>query len=592
MEWLAGFRDSVGAPDHKTSPIVCFVNPDNSLKYLGGRDDTLAWCRRILSTDSSNDEATVAVPNVDAWNAQHTFDYDLVVIGGGSGGLACSKEAKKAGATKVAVLDYVKPSPLGTKSISMCSSVFTHLVSHVLYIKGSKWGLGGTCVNVGCIPKKLMHYAALLGDYAQESGKFGWQAPTPDTSATTLQHSWDTLRDNVQDHIKGINFGYRVELREQGVTYLNKLGKFVGPNTLEVTDAKGKTATITAARFVIATGGRPTPLSIPGAELAISSDDIFSLPHAPGKTCVIGAGYIALECAGFLAGLKQGAVDVLVRSTPLRTFDQDTVGYVSSHLRDHAGVQLIEGVVPKSIVKLPSGRLSVTFGKAQSTAEDRTEEYDTVLSATGRTPDLQALGLDTLGLTAHPESGKLVTTNEQTTIPHIYAIGDIVHGGLELTPVAILAGKLLARRLFGQGTDLVDYKNIASVVFTPLELGTVGYSEADAIEAFGAENVDAYVSQFVPLEWTLQENPPNCFAKVVIRKTQQRGKDVELVVGIHIASPHASEIVQGYALAMKQGLTMQTLLNETIGIHPTIGEELTLMKVTKSSSASFKKTGC
>jgi thioredoxin reductase (NADPH) len=217
----------------------------------------------------------------------------LIVIGGGSGGLACAKEAQKLGA-RVAVLDFVKPSPHGTT-----------------------WGLGGTCVNVGCIPKKLMHTAALMGESAMEAENYGWKR-----SGSQAPHSWNTLRDNVQDHIKSLNFGYRVQLREQGVTYLNKLGKFVGPNTLEVVDKKGKKETITGARFVVAVGGRPTPLACPGGELAISSDDLFSLENPPGKTCVVGASYVALECAGFIHGLKQGEVSVLIRSIPLRGFDR------------------------------------------------------------------------------------------------------------------------------------------------------------------------------------------------------------------------------------------------------------------------------
>jgi thioredoxin reductase (NADPH) len=172
-------------------------------------------------------------------------------------------------------------------------------------------------VNVGCIPKKLMHTAALMGESAVEAEAYGWKR-----SGSEAPHSWGTLRDNVQDHIKSLNFGYRVQLREQGVTYLNKLGKFVGPNTLEVVDKKGKKETITGARFVVAVGGRPTPLPCPGGDLAISSDDLFSMENPPGKTCVVGASYVALECAGFIHGLKQGEVSVLIRSIPLRGFDR------------------------------------------------------------------------------------------------------------------------------------------------------------------------------------------------------------------------------------------------------------------------------
>lgn len=180
-------------------------------------------------------------------------------------------------------------------------------------------------VNVGCIPKKMMHTAALLGESTKDSVGYGWEVPSG-------SHNWEKLRENVQDHIKGLNFGYRVQLREAGITYVNKLGKFVGPNQLECTDAKGKSQVISGARFVVAVGGRPTSLDIPGAEFAVSSDDIFMKETSPGKTCVVGAGYVALECAGFLAGLHQGEVVVLVRSLLLRGFDRDVVDRVETSL--------------------------------------------------------------------------------------------------------------------------------------------------------------------------------------------------------------------------------------------------------------------
>ena len=208
------------------------------------------------------------------------FDYDLIVIGGGSGGLSCAKEAARLG-LKTACLDYVKPSPPGTT-----------------------WGLGGTCVNVGCIPKKLMHQAALLGGAIKDAKEFGWNIGQDPT------HNWDTMVQNVQGHVKSLNWGYKVALREKKVKYLNELGKFVGPNKLELTNKKGQTQEVTARDFVVSVGGRPKYPDIPGAiEYGITSDDIFSLSHNPGSTLIVGASYIALECAGFLKGL---GVDVTV----------------------------------------------------------------------------------------------------------------------------------------------------------------------------------------------------------------------------------------------------------------------------------------
>ena len=396
-------------------------------------------------------------------------------------------------------------------------------------------------MNVGCIPKKLMHQAALLGEGAKDAKGYGW------ANLDAGKHDWPTLRQNVQDHIKGLNFSYRVQLREAGITYLNKLGRFTGPNTMELTDAKGKKQTITAARFVVATGGRPSELAIPGGELAITSDDIFMKETAPGKTCVVGAGYVALECAGFLSALHQGEVTVLVRSTPLRTFDRDVVNYVQDFMMKR-GTKIVTGVLPNSIQKLPSGKLLVSYGETS-------EEFDTVLEAIGRTPDIAGLNLASVnegaGVKVHATSGKIVCTNEQTSVPHIYAIGDIVHGCPELTPVAILAGKLLARRLFGDSVETIEYKNIATAVFTPLELGTVGYTEVEAEEKFGKDAIECYVASFSPLEWSITEHHADvsCFAKIVVHKEENNK-----VVGMHIASPNAGEVIQGYGLALKKGI--------------------------------------
>lgn len=352
VAWLTPFKQNLeGSLKHSSSPIVWLQSGDEQT-YVGGCDDLLAWCREgsyvpHSSTRISTSESITEVMSVDE-DVTHEYEYDLVVIGGGSGGLATAKEAHLLGA-KVAVLDYVKPSP-----------------------QGSKWGLGGTCVNVGCIPKKLMHTAALLGEHAHEAESFGWAGEEKDHKT----HNWIKMRENIQDHIKGINFGYRVQLREAGVTYLNKLGRFTGPNTLECTDSKGKVQIVTANRFVIAVGGRPTLLDCPGGEYAITSDDLFMKESPPGRVCVVGAGYVALECAGFLNGLNQGEVVVLVRSIMLRGFDRDLVDRIQTYMTV-AGTKILTGVLPESIVKTASGRFLVKF----STGEE--EEFDTVVAAVG-----------------------------------------------------------------------------------------------------------------------------------------------------------------------------------------------------------------
>ena len=426
-----------------------------------------------------------------------------------------------------------------------------------------------------------MHNAALLGEHSATSNSYGWSLP----GGLAPGHDWDTLKNNVQDHIKGLNFGYRVSLREEGITYLNKLGKFIDHHTLECTDNKGRTSNVTGARFVVAVGGRPTPLSCPGGEHAITSDDLFMKKEAPGKTCVVGAGYVALECAGLITGLKQGEVTVLVRSMLLRGFDRDLVETVEKVMQ-HSGTKIKTGVLPESIVKQDSGKLLVTFTNGES------DEFDTVLAAVGRQMDLEGLGIG--AESAVPlnvaKNGKLECNNEQTNVPHIYAVGDIVQGAPELTPVAIKAGQLLSRRLFGsdEQKEAMVYKDVATTVFTPLELGTVGLTEEEAIAQFGEESVDCFVSSFQPLEWSIVQEFADlrCLAKVVVDITAN-----DKVLGIHIAAPNAGEIIQGFGVAFRKGLVHKDL-TDTIGIHPTIAEEIVGATISKSSGEGFEKKGC
>jgi len=485
----------------------------------------------------------------DAEPEAHSYDYDLIVIGGGSGGLAASKEAATLG-KKVAVFDFVTPTPIGTK-----------------------WGLGGTCVNVGCIPKKLMHTAALHGEALKDAEAYGWEVGTP-------KHNWEKLVQEVQDHIGSLNWGYRVSLREKSVTYENARAVFKDAHTVEATNAKKVVKTHTARRFIIATGGRPRYPDIPGArEYGITSDDIFSLEKPPGETLVVGASYVALECAGFLQGLGYRTT-VMVRSILLRGFDQQMAEMIGDYMQGH-GVQFIRESVPTCLNKLDSGRIRVDYKGAGGEAS---LEVDTVLFAIGRDPETGRIGLDQAGVTTAPD-GKLIVTNERTNVPHIYAIGDIVKGTPELTPVAIAAGRLLAQRLYKGSTTPMDYKTVCTTVFTPLEYGCCGYSEEEARQVF--PDVEVYHTFFKPLEWTVAHREDNaCYTKVIVNKA-----DSERVVGFHILGPNAGEITQGFGTAMKCGMTMAQL-SSTIGIHPTCAEEVTDLVVTKSSGEAAQKKGC
>nr|XP_036862063.1 thioredoxin reductase 1, cytoplasmic [Manis javanica] len=469
-------------------------NVQSGLAYEEGR------LQRLLKMNGSED-------------LSESYDYDLIIIGGGSGGLAAAKEAAKYN-KKVLVLDFVTPTPLGTR-----------------------WGLGGTCVNVGCIPKKLMHQAALLGQALQDSRTYGWNI------GETVKHDWEKMTEAVQNHIGSLNWGYRVALREKKVTYENAYGEFVGPHRIKTTNNKGKEKIYSAERFLIATGERPRYLGIPGdREYCISSDDLFSLPYCPGKTLVVGASYVALECAGFLAGIGLD-VTVMVRSILLRGFDQDMANKIGEHMEEH-GVKFIKEFVP------------IKSGHCISHNSYRT----------GKIP---------------------VTDEEQTNVPYIYAIGDILEGKLELTPVAIQAGRLLAQRLYAGSTVKCDYENVPTTVFTPLEYGSCGLSEEKAVEKFGEENIEIYHSYFWPLEWAIPSRDNNkCYAKIVCNI-----KDNERVVGFHVLGPNAGEVTQGFAAAVKCGLTKQQL-DSTIGIHPVCAEVFTTLSVTKRSGGDILQAGC
>jgi thioredoxin reductase (NADPH) len=580
--WLIeeGFRDKVGDPKaltHSAAPFVWFSNqvtnePDVSdvKSYLGGHDETLMWARGFLAP-CVDDSPKVEMID-DGHKPDHGYDYDLVVIGGGSGGMAAAKEASKLGA-KVACLDFVKPSPQGTT-----------------------WGLGGTCVNVGCIPKKLMHTGALLREaitadfeayglkLEQDVGKInengGDLAGNSGLHGMGPAFDWESLRENVQNHIRGLNFKYRVALREKEVTYLNKLARFVDPHTIEATDKKGRSSQITASRFLIATGGRPAPLDCEGSELAISSDDIFSLEKSPGKTLCVGASYISLECAGFLAGFGID-VTVAVRSILLRGFDRECVDRIGAYMEDH-GVKFKREVVLTKLEKIGL-KIRATFSDGSS------DEYDTVLGAIGRLADTDKLGLENAGdVKTNPKNRKIICSYEQSSVPNIYAVGDVMDGCPELTPVAIQAGQMLARRLFGNSKTPMDYVNVCTTVFTPIEYSCVGMTEDNCIAKYGPDSIEVYHREFMPLEWSMSHSRAahNAFTKVIVDKTAR-----ENVLGIHYVGPNAGEVMQGYGAAMKNGLTFETL-KETVGIHPTSSEEIVSLQITKSSGEDAAAGGC
>jgi thioredoxin reductase (NADPH) len=490
------------------------------------------------------------------------YDYDYVVIGGGSGGLASAKQAATNGA-RVALFDFVQPSPQGTK-----------------------WGLGGTCVNVGCIPKKLFHYSGLLKRGMHDAQHLGWEM-------SDAKLNWSKLTENVTDYIGGINWAYKVALRDKNVKYYNSYAQLIDSHTIEFKDKKvwkkqKKMSRITAKYILIATGGRPTMPDIPGAEeFGISSDDLFRWEKEPGKTLVVGASYIALECAGFLTEFGYDTT-VMVRSILLRGFDRQSAEIIGE-VMERSGTNFIRPATPSKLEK-EGDRIKVTYTQD---GKETCDIFDTVLFATGRHPCSKGIGLENVGVTLSAK-GKIITTDaEQTNIENIYAIGDVAQDRPELTPVAIKAGNLLADRLFGGMSKLMDYLHVPTVVFTPYEYGCVGYTQEQAEEKFGKDNIEVYLSRYGNTEISGahrvdkddQEFIQPCFAKLICD-----AENDERVVGLHYVGPEAGEVLQGFALAVKVGATKDDF-DDLVGIHPTAAEEFTTLSVSLSSGQEWRKTG-
>lgn len=472
---------------------------------------------------------------------QATKEYDLFCIGGGSGGNATSKAAVAYG-QRVGLADYVKPSPPGTT-----------------------WGLGGTCVNVGCIPKKLMHFCSLMGEARHDQEGCGWEL-----DPKSIKFNWSKMATKVKEYIGRLNQGKETQLKDKSIDYYNKLASFVDANTVELLDPQtNQKEYVKAKTILISTGGRPNYPDIPGAkEHGITSDDLFYLPENPGKTLIVGASYIALECGGFLTGLGN-EVHVLVRSVLLRGFDQDCAERIGEYMTAQ-GTNFHYKCEPTSVEKLANGKKKVTWKNTQ-TGESVSQEFDTVLFAIGRTADTAGLQLEKAGIQYNKKNQKVIINDvEQTNIPNIYCVGDCAEGMQELTPVAIAAGRLLAARLYNNKTDKMDYINIPTTVFTPIEYGSCGYSEEAARKVLGDEKIVVFTRQFKSLEWMFA--PENHPGRVFIKMICEKEKDMK-VIGLHYLGQNSGEIIQGFAIPVKLGLTKEQF-DQVVKIHPTAAEEV------------------
>lgn len=451
------------------------------------------------------------------------YDYDLFVIGGGSGGIRAARWSAGLGA-----------------KVALCE----------------KDRMGGTCVIRGCIPKKLMVYAGSFNKNFKLAQDYGWDIGSP-------KLNWKHFIQIKNQEIKRLELIYQNILKNNEVDFIKGAGSLLDPHTVEV---EGKSY---SARYIlIAVGGRPSKLNIKGAEHAITSDEIFHLDQPPSSLLVIGAGYISLEFAGIFNSLGAKASVMFRKDQILSGFDKDIRKHLQEELSKQ-GIQFLSKRNPAAIKKEKNGF---------SVQDDKNGLWkgDLVLMATGRSPNLKGFDLSSLGIQTSSSGHIKVNDNFQTNCPSIYAVGDCASKGCHLTPVALNSGMVLSEFLFGskngKGQKKFEFKNIPSSVFTQPEAAAVGLTEEEALKQ-GYE-FEIYESQFRALKLTLTKSQEKSYMKWIVCKKTER------LLGCHIIAENAGEILQGFAVAVKNKLT-KTQLDQTVGIHPTSAEELVTMRTVK-----------
>ncbi|MFW6067168.1 MAG: glutathione-disulfide reductase [Myxococcota bacterium] len=443
------------------------------------------------------------------------YDFDLVVIGAGSGGVRAARQSAGFGA-RVAIVE--------------------------------ERFLGGTCVNVGCVPKKLFVYGAHFRDDFEDAAGYGWQVAPP-------RLDWSRLRANKDAEIRRLNGVYRRLLEQSGVELVEGRARLAGPHAVQVGERR-----LSAERILVATGSHPRRSDIPGHELARVSDDMFYLDTLPDRAVVAGGGYIAVEFASILHGLGVQVCLVHRRHLVLRGFDED----VRTVLTEEMSQRGIECRVAHTIehIERSGGELAVTLDSGDVLRTDM------VLSAIGRVPNTGDLGLEEMGVERGDSGEILVDDYFRSSVPSVYALGDVIDR-VQLTPVAIHEAMALARSLFGDRRVTVDYDNIPTAVFSTPNVGTVGLTEAEARHQ--VPEVDVYRSIFTPLKHSMTGRAEKTLMKLVVDRRTER------VLGIHMVGPDAGEIIQGFAVALRCGVT-KPQLDATVGIHPTAAEELVTMR--------------
>lgn len=447
-------------------------------------------------------------------------EYDYIVIGGGSGGIASANRAAMHGAK-------------------------------VILFEGKE--VGGTCVNVGCVPKKVMWYGAQVAETLHRyAGEYGFDV-------TLNNFDFATLKANRQAYIDRIHGSYERGFDSNGVERVHEYARFVDPHTVEVAGER-----YTAPHILIATGGHALYPNIPGSEYGITSDGFFELDEVPKRTAVIGGGYIGVEVAGVLNALGSDTHLFVRQDRPLRTFDKDIIDVLVDEMAK-SGPTLHTHANATEVVKNADDSLTISFDN------EETITVDCLIWAIGRAANTSGFGLEKTGVELTERGNIYSDAFENTSVPGIYALGDVT-GKLNLTPVAVKAGRQLSERLFNNKADAkLDYTDVATVVFSHPVIGAVGLTEEKAIAKYGAENIKVYKSSFTPMYTALGDNRQPSTMKLVTL-----GED-EKIIGLHGIGYGVDEMIQGFSVAIKMGATKADFDN-TVGIHPTGSEEFVTMR--------------
>ncbi len=456
------------------------------------------------------------------------YDYDLFVIGAGSGGVRASRIAAGHGAR-----------------VGICED----------------YRVGGTCVIRGCVPKKLLVYGSKFAHEFEDAAAYGWTVPTP-------THSWETLRDNVNKEVDRLNGIYLRLLEGAGVKLHMGRGRLMDRHTIAVGEQ-----TITAEKILVATGGHPVVPDIPGKELAITSNEAFHLSELPRRIAIVGGGFIAVEFAGIFNGLGCEVELVLRRDRVLRGFDEECRTAVHDGLKD-AGIRMR--------TEIEVSRITATGGKAPYTVYTPLGgmfETDLVMYATGRKPNTAGLGLEKAGVQLDKAGAVAVDEWSRTTAPNIWAVGDVTDR-INLTPVAIMEGHCFADTEFGGKPRKPDHRDVPSAVFGQPELATVGLTEEEAKLRLGAVRV--FTAAFRPMKYTVSGRHQRTFMKLIVEAATDK------VVGVHMVGEDAAELIQGLAVAVKAGAT-KAQFDATVGIHPTAGEEFVTMRTARLEPAPDRR---